>query len=162
MTCLLCPKKRPKIPGGTSRKIERGCEAHFLKPLTYFRPKSVIFPTLFQTWSKTWYAISDLKPWSPARDWSAYTVVGVNIKKEMVSSPNDEKVANSSKNHTQFKTRVHKPYPISDQNGRNWYPVSDQNGKKKNTLWRGTYLYSLYKGLPLLGKKRVADYESHC
>ena len=53
------------------------------------------------------------------RDWSAYTVVGVNIKKEMVSSPNDEKVANSSKNHTQFKTRVHKPYPISDQNSRN-------------------------------------------
>ena len=32
-------------------------------------------------------------------------------------SPNDEEVANSSKKHTQFKTRVHKPYPISDQNG---------------------------------------------
>ena len=47
-----------------------------------------------------------------------YTV-GVNIKREMVLSPNDEEVANSSKKHTQFKTRVHKPYPISDQNGRN-------------------------------------------
>ena len=56
-----------------------------------------------------------------------YTVVGVNIKKEMLLLPNDEEVANSSKNHTQFKTRVHKPYPISDQNGRNWYPISDQN-----------------------------------
>ena len=33
----------------------------------------------------------------------------------MVLSPNDEEVANSSKKHTQFKTRVHKPYPISDQ-----------------------------------------------
>ena len=41
----------------------------------------------------------------------------VNIKREMVLSPNDEEVANSSKKHTQFKTRVHKPYPISDQNG---------------------------------------------
>ena len=58
--------------------------------------------------------------------YSTYTV-GVNIKREMVLSPNDEEVA-SSKKHTQFKTRVHKPYPISDQNGQNWYPISDQNG----------------------------------
>ena len=40
---------------------------------------------------------------------------------------NDEKVA-SSKKHTQFKTRVLKPYPIYDQNGQNRYPVKDQNG----------------------------------
>ena len=59
--------------------------------------------------------------------YGTYTVVGVNIKREMVLSPNDEEVANSSKKHTQFKTRVHKPYPFSDQNGRNWYPISDQN-----------------------------------
>ena len=44
--------------------------------------------------------------------------LGVNIKRKMVLSPNDEEVA-SSKKHTQFKTRVHKPYSISDQNGRN-------------------------------------------
>ena len=56
-----------------------------------------------------------------------YTVAGVNSKSEMVLLPNDEEVANSSKKHTQFKTRVHKPYPISDQNGQNWYPISDQN-----------------------------------
>ena len=60
--------------------------------------------------------------------YGTYTVVGLNIKREMVLSPNDEEVANSSKKHTQFKTRVHKPYPISDQDGRNWYPISDQNG----------------------------------
>ena len=48
---------------------------------------------------------------------STYTV-GVNIKREMVLSPNDEEVA-SSKKHTQLKNRVHKPYPISDQNGQN-------------------------------------------
>ena len=46
-----------------------------------------------------------------------YVVAG-NIKREMVLSPNDEEVANSSKKkHTQFKTRVHKLYPISDQDG---------------------------------------------
>ena len=51
--------------------------------------------------------------------YDTYMLVGVNIKREMILSPNDEEVANSSKKHTQFKTRVHKPYPISDQNGRN-------------------------------------------
>ena len=30
----------------------------------------------------------------------------------MVLSPNDEEVANSSKKHTQFETRVHKSYPV--------------------------------------------------
>ena len=60
--------------------------------------------------------------------YGTYTVVGVNIKREAILSPNDEEVANSSKKHIQFKTRVHKPYPISDQNGRDWYPFSDQNG----------------------------------
>ena len=59
--------------------------------------------------------------------YDTYTVVGVNIKREMVLSPNDEEVANSSKKHTQFKTRGYKPYPISDQHGQNWYPISDQN-----------------------------------
>ena len=78
--------------------------------------------------------------------YDTYTV-GVNILREMVLSPNDEEVA-SSKKHTQFKTRVHKAYPISDQNGRNWYPISDQKDKKNHTFWRRTYLYSLYKGLP--------------
>ena len=48
-----------------------------------------------------------------------YTVVDVNNKREIVLSPNDEEVANSSKKRAQFKTRVHKPYPISGQNGRN-------------------------------------------
>ena len=51
--------------------------------------------------------------------YGTYTVVGVNIKREMVLSPNDEEVANASKKRTQFKARRHKPYPVSDQNGRN-------------------------------------------
>ena len=60
-------------------------------------------------------------------------------------SPNDEEV-DSSKKHTQFKTRVHKPYPISDQNGQNWYPRPKR--PKNHTLWRNTYLYTLNKGVP--------------
>ena len=36
---------------------------------------------------------------------------------------------------------------------------------KSHTLWRHTYLYSLYKGVPpppLWGGERVAGYESRC
>ena len=87
--------------------------------LPYFRPDQK-FDTLFQNWSPGARRVTSCC--------GTYTVVGVNIEREMVLSPNDEEVANSSKKHTQFKTRVHKPYPISDQNGRNWYPISDQNG----------------------------------
>ena len=121
------PKNDQKFCRGTSRKIGRGCAARFLKSLPYFRPN-------------LWFSLPYFRPealepgaW-PERITSCYgtyTVVGVNIKREMVLLPNDEEVANSSKKHTQFKTRVHKPYPISDQNGRNWYPISDQNGFKK-------------------------------
>ena len=60
----------------------------------------------------------------------------------MTLSPNDEEVA-SSKKRTQFKTRVHKPYPISDQNGRNWYPISDQNSLK-NIPFGGAHTYIAY------------------
>ena len=55
-------------------------------------------------------------------------------KREMVLSSNDEEVANSPKKHPQVKTRVHKPYPISEQNGRNRYPISDQEGN-----WKGKF-----------------------
>ena len=65
--------------------------------LPYFRPDQK-FDTLFQ-------------PWSPARVTGACDKLlphvhgsGVNIKREMVLSPNDEEVANSSKKH----------YPIQD------------------------------------------------
>ena len=84
--------------------------------------------TLFQT--KT--AEKPLIPFGAAHTHPKNTQVppprGVNIKRELVLSPNDEEVANSSKKHTQFKTRRQKPYPVSDQNGRNWYPIFNQNG----------------------------------
>ena len=65
--------------------------------------------------------------------------------RKMVLSPNDE-VANSSKKHTQFKTGRHKPYPVSDQNGRNLCPVSTSGAAHS------------YRR----GEKRFADYESRC
>ena len=69
------------------------------------------FDTLFQTWSPGDRRVTSF--------YGAHTIVGVNIIREIDLSPitNDEEVANRSKKHTRFKTRVHKPYPISDQNG---------------------------------------------
>ena len=40
---------------GYFQKNWAGCAPRFLKPLPYFRPKSVFFPTLFQTWLKIRY-----------------------------------------------------------------------------------------------------------
>ena len=67
----------------------------------YLRPDQK-FDTVFQTWSPGARRVTG------ARDKLLRHVHGscVNIKREMVLSPNDEEVANSSK-----KTRVHKPYP---------------------------------------------------
>ena len=72
---LFVYKIRRKTLGSTSRKVGWGCATPFLKPLPCFRKKSLIFPTLFQTSSKNWYPISYLKPWSPARDRSAWQAV---------------------------------------------------------------------------------------
>ena len=49
----------PNPGGGTPRKFGWGCAARRWKPLPYFRPKYVISPTLFQTWPKIPYPISD-------------------------------------------------------------------------------------------------------
>ena len=138
---FVTPKTDWKFGGLLPEKLG-GCAACFLKPLPDFRPKSVIyfrpdqkfdtlfqpclkkFDTLFQTWSpRAWRGAECMTSF-----YGTYSVVGVNIKREMVLSPNDEEVANSSKTHTQFNTRRHKPYPVSDQNSRNWYPVSNQKG----------------------------------
>ena len=159
MTPHFWPKNDKNAQGSTSRKIGWGCVARFLKPLPYFRPKSVIFPTLFQTWSPGARRVTSC--------YGTYTVVGVNIKRETILSPNDEEVANSSKKHIQFKTRVHKPYPILDQNGWNWYPFSDQK-LQRNIPFVAAHTHIAYirnpspTPPPYRGEKRVADYESRC
>ena len=109
--------KYDEEPRGYVQKNWVGVCGTLPETLTLFQTKICDFP----------YPISDLiknlipyfRPEVPERVTSCYGTytVGVNIKREMVLSPNNEEVA-SSKKHTQFKTRVHKPYPISDQNGR--------------------------------------------
>ena len=108
-------QKRQKCLGGYFQKNWEGMCGTLPETLTLFQTKICDFsyrgahhlmgscPTLFQTWSKIWYPISELINWSPgARRVTSccgtYTVVGVNIEGEMVLSPNDEEVANSSKN----------------------------------------------------------------
>ena len=120
MTCLLCSKKRPKNPGGRGyfqKNWEGVCgtlsetlsDQNLWFSLPYFR-RDRKFDTLFQAWSPGAQRVTSC--------YGTYALIGKNIKREMVLSPNDEEVANSSKKHTQFKTRPHKPYPISDENCR--------------------------------------------
>ena len=66
----------------------------------------------------------------------------------MVLLPNDEEVANSSKKHTQFKTRVHKPSLFQTKTA------------KKNIPFGAAHTYIAYiRDYPPWGKKHVADYE---
>ena len=134
---------------GYFQKIGWGCAARFLKPLPYFRPKSVIFPTLFQTWSKIWLE-------RVTSCYGTYTAVGVNIKREMVLSPNKEEVTNSSKKLTQFKTRVHKPYPISDQMVEIDTLFQTKTTNKKNIHFGAAHIFIAYirkNPLPLPQRK---------
>ena len=87
--------------GGTTKKNWVRVSCTLPETLTLFQTKICDFPL----------PISDLT--------GTYTI-GVNIKREIVLSPNDEEVASSKKTSPiQDLYRVHKPYPISDQNGQN-------------------------------------------
>ena len=72
--------------------------------------------SLFQTWWKIWPVRPDAWPKRVTSCYGTYTV-GVNIKREMVLSPNDEEVASSKNipnsrlectNHTLFQTKMAK------------------------------------------------------
>ena len=132
MTPHFWSKNDKNAPGGYFQKNWVGMCDTLPETLTPFQTKICDFS----------YSISDLiknlipyfRPQAPepgawpeheTSPYGTYTV-GVNIKMEMVLSPNDEEIA-SSKKHTQFTTRVYKPYLTSDQNGQNWYPILDQN-----------------------------------
>ena len=139
----LCKERLAQWPAFCAPKFDQNCRGYFQKnwmgvcctlqeTLTLFQTKICDFPYPISDLIKNlipYFRPEALEPGAwPERVTSCYgtyTVVGVNIKREMVLSPNDEEVANSSKKHTQFKTRVYKPYRISDQNDRNWYPISD-------------------------------------
>ena len=99
MTCLLCPKYDQKIPGGGGGEV---------------LPEKLVWGVRHTSWNpypiseqNLWFSLPYFRPEALERVtscYSTYTVVGVNIKREMVLLPNDEEVANSSK----------KTYPIQD------------------------------------------------
>ena len=71
------------------------------------------------------------------------TVVGVNIKREMVLSPNDEEVPNSSKKHI---------YPIQDYSAQNIPYFRPKWSKLNNTLFQTRTAekpYSLAPHIPI-------------
>ena len=138
---LICDPNRTKKSGRYFQKNWVGMCGTLPETLTLFQTKICDFPYPIPDLIKNlilYFRPEALEPsaWPECVTscYGTYTVVGVNIKREIILSPNDEEVANSSKKHIQFKTRVHKPYPISDLNGRDWYPFSDQNGWKPYPL----------------------------
>ena len=133
-----CDTKTTKQSGGTFRKIGRGCAARFLKPLILFQTKICDFPYPISDLIKS--LIPNFRPEAEPGAWpervtccyGTYTVVRVNIKWEMVLSPDDEEVANSSKNqkYTQFKTREHWPYPILGFGRLCWHNFKHNSAKR--------------------------------
>ena len=113
----------PKILGGGGVLNWEGLCGTLLETLTLFQTKICYFPYPISDQIKNlipYFRPEALEPsaWTEhvTSCYGIYTVVGVNIKREMVLLTNGEEAANSSKKHTQLKTRVHKPFPISDQN----------------------------------------------
>ena len=100
----------PKIPGGYLQKNWEGVCGRLLETLTLFQTKICQdFPNPISDLIINlipYFRPEALEPGAgPERVTSCYSTytVGVNIKREMVLSPNEEAVA-SSKKHTQFKT----------------------------------------------------------
>ena len=143
MAWFLWPQKQTKNSRGVLPEKLGGVRSTLSETLTLFQTKICDFPCPISDLIKI--LTSYFRPEALERMTSCYgtyTVVGVNIKREMALSPNDEEVANASKKHTQVKTRRHKPYPVSDRNGRNWYPISNQNGYKKKTPFGAAHTYT--------------------
>ena len=91
--------------------------------------------------------------------YDTYTVVGVNIKREMVLLPNDDEVANSSKNIPNSRREC-------TNHTKKWsklIPYFRPKWLKKNITFRVAHTYIAEQPPPTTpGEKRVADYESCC
>ena len=104
-------QKQQRCPGGYFQKNGVVMCGTVPETLTLFQTKICDFPYPISDLIKNlipYFRPEALEPgaWLERMTscYGTYTVVGVNIKREMVLSPNDEEVANSSKKHTQFKT----------------------------------------------------------
>ena len=88
---------------------------------------SNLFPKTFTLFTAK---ICDL--WPDQKFDTLYQIWPLHVHHYPVSDlPYNGKVASShvsSEKHTQFKTRVQKPYPTRGQKSQNRYPISDQNG----------------------------------
>ena len=110
-------KIRRKSPGEYFQKNWVEVCGTLLETLTLFQTKICDFPYPISDLIKNlmpYFGPEVLEPGAPPeRVTSCYGMrtytVGVGIKREMVLSPNDEEVA-SSKENTQFKSRLHKPH----------------------------------------------------
>ena len=139
---------------GTPRNFGWGCAL----PLPYFRPQYVIFPTLFQTWPKIPYPISDhtlpyfvqnvfklptiIKPlagrtgqkWSKSMPYFSRTQQALG---RWVSAKRVAARVLVLRAHSTFKRLLRR------------LPYFRPKRLKNHTLWGSTYLYGLYKGVHL-------------
>jgi len=92
-------------PGALPEKLGGDVRPTSQNPYPIYDQNLRFFATLFMTWPKTRYPIYDRCGW--------HSCPKHNLRRAFVDGviDNDEKVV-SSKKHTQFKTRVLKPYPI--------------------------------------------------
>ena len=149
------------MPGGYFQKNWVGMCGTLPETLTLFQTKICDFPYPISDLIKNlipYFRPEALEPGAwPERVTSCYgtyTVVGVNIKREMVLSPNDEEVANSSKKHYPIQDSSAQTIPYFRPKWSKLIPYFRPKRLKKHALWHPTYPYSLYKGLPLGRKTR--------
>ena len=118
-------------PGGYFPKIWVGVCGALLETLTLFQTKICDFPYLISDLTQIGYSISDQTlTLFPLRK---HFRRASNSQRQSNLSPLEKKINKkiaSCKNHIRSHIRVHKPRPISDQNGQNRYPISDQKGSK--------------------------------
>ena len=162
MTCLLCPRCTTKNSGGFFQKNWEGMCGTLPETLTLFQTKICDFPYPISDLIKNlipYFRPEALEPGAwPERVTSCYgtyTVVGVNIKREMVLFPNDEEVANSSS----------KKNPIQDECTNHTLVEIDtlfQTKTAKNIPFGAAHAYIAYIRDYPPRRKRVGDYESSC
>ena len=80
------------------------------------------------------------------------------INTQKFSSPNDEEVPNSSKKHTQFKTRVHNCTTLFQTKMVEIDTLFQTKTAKKNALWHCTYL----RDYPPQGKNALQIMSLNC
>ena len=153
--------KMTKMPGRYFQKNWVGMCGTLPETLTLFQTKICDFPYPISDLIKNlipYFRPEALEPGAwPERVTSCYgtyTVVGVNIKREMVLSLNDEEVANSSKN-------------ISSSRLECTNHTLFQSKTAQNIFFGAAHTYIAYirdypPPPPPRGEKRFADYEYRC